>query len=525
MAEVIKPEKIPEIIRAMLTALKLKQDEIDRLNVYPVPDGDTGTNMVLSMESVFAEVAKADGDLAAIAEAATFGSLMGARGNSGVILSQMIRGFFDAVADRGEISATGLIEGFQRATKVAYQAVKKPVEGTMLTVIKDVAEAVSSLAEGSVTVKDVLEIAVHAADESVKRTPELLPVLKEAGVVDAGGYGLVVMVKGAMAALLGAEVSVGGGESVSITRSIEQALAYTYCTELVIKGTGLDKESFEREIEHLGNSMLVVGTPEILKVHIHTDSPGLVLQAATAVGALSDVQVNNMVEQAAERTRLINASSSSDGVGVVAVATGKGVREIFQSLGVDSFVNGGQSMNPSTSEILEAVDSAASQKVIILPNNKNVILAAQQVDNLTKKDASVIPTKSIAEGLSAMLGFHFEKSLEENVKDMAEAALSVKTGEVSVAVREVNGIKKGDFVGMSAGDIMANGHSLIGTTMALVDKMVENGDQSITILVGDEVSDEQVAELSLLLADRHPELEADVHQGDQPIYHFIIGME
>lgn len=524
MTESLDWRRLPDILRGALAALRSKQDEVNRLNVYPVPDGDTGTNMVLTMESVIAEVTKADPSLSEISRAATLGSLMGARGNSGVILSQMIRGFFEIVGERDKIDAGVLVEAMNGSTKVAYQAVRKPVEGTMLTVLKDASEAISNLTD-KLSVEDVLEIAVHAAEESVKRTPELLPVLKEAGVVDAGGYGLVAMIKGALAVLQNTAIEAATEDIGEGALEGELSLEFAYCTEMVVKGKGLERERMEKEIEQLGDSILVVGTPEMLKIHIHTNNPGRVLEAATTAGSLSHVQINNMVEQAADRARMLASAAESKGIAVVAVASGEGVRRVFESMGVKAFVSGGQSMNPSTAEILDAVESLSNPEIIILPNNKNIVLAAQQVVDLAAGKIAVVPTKSIVEGLSAMLGFNPELDLAANEAAMLDCASAVRTGEVTIAVRDANGIKKGEYIGMLNGGIPLSGTDLLDTAMGLLERMTNGGGETVTILAGKDVSDEALAELESKLTERHPELEVDIIRGDQPVYHFIIGVE
>ncbi len=524
MPETIEWSRVPSFIGAALAALKAKEDEINRMNVFPVPDGDTGTNMVLTLESVLAEVVKADPTPASISKAAVMGSLMGARGNSGVILSQIIRGFFEYLSDVEEVASANLVEAMRAAVKVAYQAVKKPVEGTMLTVIKDMADALDGLSGSAVAIEDVLEVAVHAGEESVKRTPELLPALRDAGVVDAGGYGLVAIASGALSAIKGKAVDFGKGPLTQPATSLEAHLDFAYCTEMIIKDSSLDKREIERRIERLGDSMLVVGTKDMMRLHIHTNNPGLVLEVATSAGSVSSVQINNMVEQAAERARKISAEPSGE-VEVVVVASGDGVKRLFESLGARSFVNGGQSMNPSTSEILDGINRLNSTRAIILPNNKNVLLAAEQAAGLTDKTVAVVPTTSVVQGLSAMLAFRPDDGIEANVKRMSELAASVKTGEVTTAVRDSNGIKAGDFIGMFEGSISASGESMVNTALSLIDGMAFDGAESATILKGEAVTAEEVAELVSRLEREHPELEVDVHDGGQPVYHLIIGIE
>ena len=524
MANSVEWSRLPNIIAAALSALKAKEDEINRMNVFPVPDGDTGTNLVLTMESVLAEVIRADANPSSLSKAAIMGSLMGARGNSGVILSQIIRGFFETLSDKKKVTSPHLVEALRGAVKVAYQAVKKPVEGTMLTVIKDMAAAINSLAGEELSIEDVMEVAVSAGEESVKRTPELLPALKEAGVVDAGGYGLVAIASGALSEIKGETVDFKKSSFSQPVIAQETHLDFTYCTEMIIKGSNLDKLEIEKRIGALGDSTLVVGTKDMLRLHIHTNNPGLVLEIATSAGSVSSVQINNMVEQAKERAKIL-AAEDSGGVGVVAVASGDGVKKLFESLGARSIVNGGQSMNPSTSEILEKVNELSEAKAIILPNNKNVVLAAEQVAGLADKPVAVVPTTSIAQGLSAMLAYGPDDDIETNVKRMTELAATVKTGEVTRAVRDSNGVKAGDYIGVFDGTIAASGDSLVDTTLSLIDKMAFDGAESATILTGKGPTEEEIDELISRLEKNHPELEVDVHEGGQPVYDLIIGIE
>ncbi|HEY3373994.1 MAG TPA: DAK2 domain-containing protein [Candidatus Aquicultor sp.] len=523
---------ILSLLNASLETLKRYEDEINRLNVYPVPDGDTGTNMVHTMQSVLAEASKAgDTSLPDVCKAVTLGSLMGARGNSGVILSQIIRGICEEVGNSEIITAKVMVKAIRNGSDTAYRAVKKPTEGTMLTVIREMAEAAENTTHFVTSPTEVLENVIKAGRASVDKTPTLLPVLKEAGVVDAGGFGLVVLAQGILSAVKGEIISSNGsGDLMNIgVFGMDEEMNHTYCTEFILKSEGINMKDLEIKLDHLGDCMLVVGTPDITKIHIHTDEPGKVLQIATDLGTVSNVQINNMVEQTEKRNQAIKDDEERVDVpfGIVAVANGKGTEEILTSMGVDRIVSGGQSMNPSASDILAAVDDIPAKDVIILPNNKNIILAAQQAAELTHKNLAVIPTKSIPEAFAALMACDQDAPYEKNVQEMAEAIYDVKTGEVTYAVRadKTRGFEKNDIIGLYNREIKTHGKHLLSTTLNLIEHMLDDSDEVITILVGDKVSDHDVKELAEVINDRHPDLELEIHKGGQPIYNFIIGIE
>jgi len=525
-----KNEIIP-LLNASLTALVKYQDEINRLNVYPVPDGDTGTNMVLTVKSVRDEAVKAgDVSMGELARAITYGSLMGARGNSGVILSQIIRGMCEAVGDHEEITSDAIISALANGADVAYKAVKKPVEGTMLTVIKDMAEAAKLFSGKDVTIAKLLSYVIEEGKKSVERTPELLPILKESGVVDAGGYGLVIMLKGILSAQEGTRLENGiGGDFIDMT-IVDEAIEYAYCTEFILKSGGVDMDELENRLNELGDSTLVVGTPELTKIHVHTNDPGKVIQIATGLGSITEVQINNIIEQSILRAQAIKEEGNkpdTKGIGIVAVANGKGIIEILNNLGVSKIVSGGQSMNPSTAELIEAVNAVLNQDIIVLPNNKNIILSAQQAINLTQKNVMVVPTRSIPEAFAALLAFDEEAPIDENVEAMIGQCEDVKTVEVTHAVRDgKNGeFKKGDYIGLFNGEVRAYGKDLIKTIMSLLEEVVNDNDEVATILAGDMVSQDELTELSNIITEKFPDIEVDSHAGHQPVYHFIIGIE
>ncbi|MDO8964095.1 MAG: DAK2 domain-containing protein, partial [Coriobacteriia bacterium] len=395
-----------ELIVSAATALKDKRDEVNKLNVFPVPDGDTGTNMSLTMDAVVAEVRKLPegATLAEIAHAITHGSLMGARGNSGVILSQILRGLCEGFTGVDHVDVQTVAAALDRSVTVAFQAVRKPVEGTMLTVLRDAATAAPRAAEAGEDITGVLEAVVIEAFESVRRTPDLLPVLKESGVVDAGGYGLAILFEGFSAGLSGHEIR---SFDVTVRENVEPILStgttddwdddeYLYCTEFLMFGTGMDRVAIEDFMVSIGGSQLVVGTPDQLKVHVHTDDPSEALAYALQVGEVAEVHVHNMRRQSAERAQsLRDEAQDLKPLGFVAVAAGEGLTEILKSLGVDAVVGGGQTMNPSTAELLEAIDAVPAHTVIVLPNNKNIIMAANQTVGLASKEVGVVPTTAV----------------------------------------------------------------------------------------------------------------------------------
>lgn len=529
------------LLEASLVALKNHEDEINKLNVFPVPDGDTGTNMAHTIQSVLNEVLKTDNaSPKELSKAIIYGSLLGARGNSGVILSQIIKGFCEEIEKYDDFSASAIAKALGNASRVAYEAVKKPAEGTMLTVVNDMAAAAEKLSSNGMAPLDFISGVVDEGIKSVERTPFLLPVLKEAGVVDAGGYGLVVIAQGILSALKGESVNGQIAKKLDSASPaekdiLEEDFEFTYCTEFVLKSNGIDIKKLESKIDPLGDSTLVVGTPELTKVHIHTNDPGLVIQIATSMGSITDVQINNIVEQSRARSEAIKAgdgqhnivNSPATGIGVVAVANGSGVKDILLNLGVDRIVNGGQSMNPSAADILNAVNDIPSADIVLLPNNKNIILTAEQVSGLTNKNIAVIPTRSIPEAFAALLSFDKQASLTDNKNAMTAAFSKIKTGEVTCAIRDANNgdFKKHDFIGLFNGEIRSSGNDLLTTTCNLIEKMLAEDDEVITILAGDQVADNDTDILSMMIKERFPELELDIHRGDQPVYHFVIGIE
>ncbi len=528
-----------ELIHAAAEALKARREEVDRLNVFPVPDGDTGTNMSLTMDAVLADVdaLPPGASLAEICRAVAHGSLMGARGNSGVILSQILRGLCDVLGATDRITADVVAAALERAVTVAFQAVRKPVEGTMLTVIRDAAHVARELAHRGTSLDALLDAVVQEAFESVKRGPDLLPVLKEHGVVDAGGFGLAILMEGFVAGLEGHEVRERRIQTTVADLTVEPVddwddAEYLYCTEFLLHDSGADRSSLESRIAEHGGSELVVGDAETYKIHVHTNDPGAVISWATSLGQVAEVHINNMRRQTQRRTEVIRSDAGPEDrkpVGFVAVAFGEGLAAILTSLGVDEIVSGGQTMNPSTAEILEAVKRVRADRVVILPNNRNIIMAAQQVASLEKRPVAVVPTTSVPEAFSALLAFDAHAPFEEAVEAMTEAASYVKTGEVTRAIKDAKAkaghVKEGQFIGITNHEIEVVGDDLLSVSTDLVGRMVDEESATVTVLAGAELDDESLEELVRRIEEAYPDLEVEAHRGEQPLYPVIIGVE
>jgi uncharacterized protein len=531
-----------DLVASAAAALRERAEEVNRLNVFPVPDGDTGTNMSLTMDAVVAELAQLPSDAAVsgICQAVTHGSLMGARGNSGVILSQILRGLCEVIAAE-EVQGTELLAAaLERATTVAFQAVRKPVEGTMLTVLRDSAVAARETAESSDDLEAALDRILEAAVESVRRTPELLPVLKENGVVDAGGFGIAILAEGLLAAWRGttfnhtimAPASVPTLEIRPVDDWDDEE--YLYCTEFLLMGDSLDRESIEDFVASQGGSELIVGESGLLKIHVHTDDPGSVLSHMTSLGEVAEVHINNMRRQTEARTEGLRADSGAaleapdKQIGFVAVGAGDGIRDILKSLGVDLVVNGGQTMNPSTAELLAAVEQVRAESVIILPNNKNIQMAAQQVIPLASIPVAVVPTTSVPEAFAALLAADAGSDVDSVSRAMAEAAAHVKTGEVTTAVKDsvgkVGPITKGQVIGIADHEIEVVGEDVVDVAFRLAD-IIAPGGETLTLLGGSDIGDAELERLAGEIAAAHPEVEVEHHRGEQPLYPVIMSVE
>lgn len=516
-----------------LATLEANRQRIDDLNVYPVPDGDTGTNLTLTLRAVCAALETIDAnDRPTLAREVTRAALMGARGNSGVIFSQIARGFAEVVGGAEEIDAAVLARAFRSASDAAYRAVRRPVEGTMLTVVRELAEEAEARAAPGLPVADLLEALVARGEAAVARTPEQLAVLREAGVVDAGGAGLLEIVRGLHAAVAGLPVpEPAAREELGFEAAHQELSRFRYCTVFVVEGAGLELEALERELEALGDSLLVVGDSNALKVHVHTDDPGAALALGTAAGVIEGVEIANMHRQTAAREgRLLElVPVQADGMltGVVAVVAGAGNRRLFQSLGAARIVEGGQTMNPPTADIVAAIDSLDAPEALILPNNANVILSSEQALLLALKPARVVPTRSMQAGLAAMVAYDPSLALAENADAMTEAVAAVATGAVTVASRDVEldglSVSKGDFLGLLEGDPVAGGTDFDEVAWAVVERLLAEPRGVMTLLAGEE--EPALDTLISRLADSHPDVELDVQAGGQPHYQLLLSAE
>ena len=544
--------------------LDSKKDWINELNVFPVPDGDTGTNMTMTIMSAAKEVSSlTNPTMAELAKAISSGSLRGARGNSGVILSQLFRGFCKVIKEYDEIDVTILCEACQKAVETAYKAVMKPKEGTILTVAKGAAEKALELSDETEDVVTFVEEVIKQAEYVLDQTPEMLPVLKQAGVVDSGGQGLVQVLKGAYDALIGKEIDYTiegaptGAAPAKISAETEAEIKFGYCTEFIIvlnaPMSDNEEHAYKAFLESIGDSIVVVADDEIVKTHVHTNDPGLALQKALTFGSLSKIKIDNMREehqeklikdsqklaaqqkaeeeayeaaQADEKTNNMPAKE----MGFVSVSIGEGMNEVFRGLGVDYLIEGGQTMNPSTEDMLNAIEHVNAKTVFILPNNKNIIMAANQaVDLVEDKQIIVIPTKTIPQGITALVNYIPDHSAEENKEQMMAEIENVKTGQVTYAVRdtEIDGktIKQNDFMGIGDKSILSVGTDLRATTLEMVDAMVDEDSAIVSIYFGSDSDEDSANELAAAIEEKYPDVEVEVNDGGQPIYYDVLSVE
>lgn len=526
-------------------------DYVDALNVFPVPDGDTGTNMNLSMTSGAKETeANAQQHIGKTAEALSKGLLMGARGNSGVILSQLFRGFGKFIVNEPELSAQKFAEALQHGVETAYKAVMKPVEGTILTVAKDSAAKGMELAKTEDDVIALFEGVVNEAKASLERTPDLLPVLKEVGVVDSGGQGLVYVYEGFLAALKGEQLPekhahntmddlVSAEHHKNIAGFMDTSeITFGYCTEFMVKFEEGKKEfneaSFRTDLSEYGDSLLVISDDEIAKIHIHSEEPGKVLTYGQEYGSLISMKIENMRQQhidivGEDFRKETPKAAATHPYAVVTVAMGEGVAELLRSIGASYVIEGGQTMNPSTEDIVNAIKSIGAERVLILPNNKNIIMAAEQAAQLLEIEAAVVPTKDVPQGMAALLAFNPEASIEENHKTMASALNGVKSGSVTFAVRDtsIDGIeiKKDDYMGISEGKIVISDVSLERVTEELAKKLIDEDAEIVTILFGEDTTMEAAEKLGEFIGSLNGDIEVEIHNGKQPLYPYIIAVE
>lgn len=542
--------------------LESRKEWINELNVFPVPDGDTGTNMTLTIMSAAKEVAAlrdmGDIDMQSLCKAISSGSLRGARGNSGVILSQLFRGFTKGVKECDMITIPVIAAAFEKAVETAYKAVMKPKEGTILTVAKGAATKARELSDsGMEDMAEFLAQVIARAEEVLEQTPEMLPVLKQAGVVDSGGQGLVLVLQGAYDAYMGKEIDLtlnGTGETPARDKSAGPKLEaqanadikFGYCTEFIImlnKVFNIKAElDFKAYLESIGDSIVVVADEDVVKVHVHTNDPGLAIQKALKYGALSNMKIDNMrlehqeklfkmsqKEPVADKEQAIEKQPGKD-VGFIAVSVGDGINEIFKGLGVDYIIEGGQTMNPSTEDMLNAIDQVNADSIFILPNNKNIILAANQAQSLVKdKKIMVIPTKTVPQGITAVINYVPDMTVEENAETMAEEIKNVSTGQVTYAVRDTSiddkEIKQGDFMGIGDSGILSVGTAISEVTMSMIDEMMSDEMELISIYYGSEITEEDAENLRLRVEEKYSSCDIELQYGGQPIYYYIVSVE
>jgi uncharacterized protein len=582
MEEKLDRQIVKDFIETIVSDFKENEAKINTLNVFPVPDGDTGTNMLLTLKSIQQEVLSIkDFNVKTVADRVSYGALMGARGNSGVILSQILKGFLDIIISEDNFDLDTLKAAAKSSMELAYSSVQNPTEGTMLTTVKDIYQMFLSLNGEEYSTLDLLDMVINETEKSVLRTTFLLPVLKQAGVVDAGAQGIFEILNGLKKALTNLSqenrsvtkeknskvkkmkendklVSSGKNNEGGIHKEAEDEnmepgisdeleaeaslaskrlnlisnIKNIYCTEMMIKGANINIIRLREDIGNLGDSAMIVGNESNVKIHVHTNFPQKVLKRALKEGTLHDIQINNMVDQSKQAisTELIEEiPTPTKEFGIIAIANGDGFEEIFKSIGVDIVIKGGQSMNPSTYEIVKAVNKLDSDKIIILPNNKNIILAANQAKKIIKKNISVIPTKSIPQGISAALLLNQDLSLEENVYNMTKSMESLKTGEVTVAVRDANlyfgEIKKGAFIGLGNGMVKVIAENQVNAVIELVREMISENEEMLTFYFGDGATPEDNKTIQSKLKAYYPGLEIEFHKGGQPLYPYIFSIE
>ena len=548
----INAEMLAKMFLAGAGNIEAKKEYINELNVFPVPDGDTGTNMSLTIMAAAKEVSAIEKlDMTTLAKAISSGSLRGARGNSGVILSQLFRGFTKAIKEHKEIDVTTLAAACVKAKETAYKAVMKPKEGTILTVARGIAEKAEELSWETEDLEEFIPQVLAHAEEVLQKTPEMLPVLKEAGVVDSGGQGLLEVLKGAYDAFLGKEIdykaiapSKGAGVT-KISAETNADIKFGYCTEFIIltekEFTEDDERGFKAYLESIGDSIVCVADDEIVKVHVHTNDPGLAIQRALTFGQLSRMKIDNMREEHeeklirdAEKLAAEEAAKKQEEprkeMGFIAVSIGEGMNEIFRELGVDYIIEGGQTMNPSTEDMLAAIDAVHAEHIFILPNNKNIVMAANQARDLTEdKDIIVIPTKTVPQGITAVINFMPDADAKTNEETMLEEIKNVKTGQVTYAVRDTKidekEIHEGDIMGIGDKGILSVGTEVEATAKDMLAQLVDEDSELISIYYGQDVSEEDAEAFSEEVAELYPDADIDMHFGGQPIYYYVLAVE
>ena len=552
----INVDMLAKMFLAGAQNIEAKKEFINELNVFPVPDGDTGTNMSLTIMAAAKEVtALQNPKMADLAKAISSGSLRGARGNSGVILSQLLRGFTKAIREEKEIDVIALAAACNRARETAYKAVMKPKEGTILTVASGIAEKASEMAQETDDLEEFIPAVISYAEEVLAKTPDMLPVLKEAGVVDSGGQGLLEVIKGAYDAFLGKEIdysaiapSAGAGVT-KISAEDTADIKFGYCTEFIIltekEFTEQDEHEFKEYLSSIGDSIVCVADDDVVKIHVHTNDPGLAIQRALTFGQLSRMKIDNMREEHQEKLirdaenlakqQEQDAAEKKAGeprkpMGFIAVSIGEGINNIFKELGVDYIIEGGQTMNPSTDDMLKAIDEVHADTVFILPNNKNIVLAANQAKHLVEdKEIIVIPTKTVPQGITAIINFMPDADAKTNEEAMLEEVKNVKTGQVTYAVRDTHiddkEIHEGDIMGIGDHGILAVGSEIRKTTLDMLEQLVNEDSELISIYYGEEVKEEDANELIEQIEELYPDADVDAHFGGQPIYYYVLAVE
>lgn len=544
-----------EMVQAASTRLNKQAEYVNSLNVFPVPDGDTGTNMGMTMTNGAKEVAdKPASTVGEVAQILSKGLLMGARGNSGVITSQLFRGFGQSVKGKEELTGKDLAQAFQHGVEVAYKAVMKPVEGTILTVSRGAATAALKKAEETDDAVEVMRATLKGANRALQKTPDLLPVLKEVGVVDSGGQGLVYIYEGFLSALTGEYIA---SEDFEVTPAVmseminaehhksvaghvaTEDITYGYCTEIMValrQGPtyvkDFDYEEFRNYLNDLGDSLLVVNDDEIVKVHVHTEDPGLVMQAGLQYGSLVKVKVDNMREQheaQVEKEETFQKPAEQKDYAIIAVAAGEGLTNIFKSQGVDYVISGGQTMNPSTEDFVKAIDLVNARNVILLPNNKNILMAAQSAAEVAEVAVKVVETKTLPQGFTSLLAFDPSRDIEANHAAMTASLADVKSGSVTTAVRDttIDGLEihENDNLGMVDGKIVVSNPNMVETLVATFEKMLDEDSEIVTIYVGEDGDEELAQNLAQDLEEKFEDIEVEIHQGDQPVYPYLFSVE
>ena len=541
MIQCIDGKKFRDMFVSGANNLQNNKDLVDKLNVFPVPDGDTGTNMSLTISYAIKELAKVQNDnVTDIGKALSKGSLMGARGNSGVILSQIIRGIAKSVEGKENLNVIDLANAFKNGSDTAYKAVIKPIEGTILTVVRESGEYAENIAQEDMDMIEFLELVVEKANESLNKTPELLKALKEAGVVDSGGKGLVLIYEGMLSSLKGNNIElVEGGISSDTNVSVEQNIStedikYQYCTEFILETNKVDDLTVRERFMKYGDSLAVVGDEGVIKVHVHTNDPGLAIQEALSYGQLLTIKVENMKLQ--HENKVLKEAAQTEEVhveekeyGFIATSMGDGLAQIFRDFGVDHIIEGGQTMNPSTEDFMKAIEKLNAKNIIILPNNSNIIMAANQAKELSDKNIVVIPTKNVPQAFAALVTFDGDADIAENEANMMEALSTVKSGQVTYAVRDtvINDVevKKGNIIGIAEGKLLSAGDKVDEITTDLIEKLVDEDSAIITLFYGEDTSKEDAQALRDALEENFEDVDVELHYGGQPLYYYLISVE